>query len=396
MTHITIIGAGDVVQNRYLAAAAAVDQECDFKISDIVDVRPPSVLSTEFHSKGINTLVRFHQMMDKSPDSLIRLLDQEGLSSSPTIIATPSLFHIPYGLALLERGMTVCIEKPFAACQSQVAQFDKVIEKRGTDRLFLLGYYAIEKGLAAFALGNSGNVPRAYLDLLEPSIEPQFVTEIRASLGQVKQIRGVLLEGAGTAGSLDHRSWVLTHSSGGNTVETFYHLVCMVLPFLGDKSRVKIADVQLSRHRLTAQRFHEDFGEQAAETFTAAKLYADKSIEARLVCAKYVPESLHQRWMEIEFENGRAFADFESGTLQIEGQDFHLLIGLRHKTKYFTQFALFAEKIHNPLLRTEYVLFRDALLLTLEIRERGLEYGLNDYDTEDITRESVNRQLEYC
>lgn len=393
MTKITIIGAGDVVQNRYLGAAKAVNQEYDFNITDIIDVRSPSTLSSELYSKGLDRTIRLHQLLDTSPDGLIHLLVNKGLSAHPVIIATPSLFHVPYGFALLKHGMKVCIEKPLAVNELHVTQFDQAIQQLGTDRVFLLGYYALEKGLAAFVLANSGNVPRAYLDLLEPSLDPQQIAEIRSCLGQVRQIRGVLLEGAGTAASLNHRSWVLTNASGGNTVETFYHLVCMALPFFGDKSAIKFADVELSRHRLTSQWFYKELGEDAAETLTVVKLYTDESVEARLVCAKYVPKNLHERWMEIEFEHGRAFADFESGVLQIEGRNIQLSIGLRYNTKYFTQFALFAEKLHNPSLRTEYTLFRDALLLTLQIRTRGLEHGYNDYDTEDITREFINMRL---
>jgi hypothetical protein len=285
------------------------------------------------------------------------------------------------------------MKRPFAAERSQIIKFDKVIRELGTDRLFLFGYYALEKGLAALVLASGGNVQQIYLNLLVPAVEPILIAETRASLGRVRQIRAVLLEGHGTVGRLDHRSWVLDPSSGGNTVETFYHLVCMALPFLGHRSQIRISAVRLARHRATARWFHEWSGKEAAETLTAAQLFANESVEAHLVCAKYVPESLHERWMEIEFDNGRAFANFETGSLDVEGRDLNLSLTLKHKTKYATQFVLFAEKLRAPHLCTEYTLFRDALLLTLNIREWGLERGLSDYDTEDITRERLEGML---
>jgi predicted dehydrogenase len=393
MTNITVIGAGEVFWNRYLKAASIVGKEYCFNISDIVDIRPPSAILAETDINQFDTTIYAHQLLDQTPDGLIRLLEYKDLSSHPVIIATPTLTHVPYASALLKHGMTVCVEKPLAANREHIDQFDKVVKELGTDRLFLLGYYALEKGLAALVLANSGNVPKPYLNLLEPSVEPHLIGEIRASLGKVRYIRAVLLEGAGTAGRLNQRSWVLDQKSGGNTVETFYHLICMVIPFFGNGNQVKISHAELARHRATDQWFCKESGEQSAEALTAVHLSTDDAVEARLICAKYVPENLHERWMEIEFENGRVFADFEQGTLSIEGRDMQLSFALRHKTKYSTQLTLFAEKLHTPNLRTEYRLFRDALLLTLEIRQQGIENGLYCYDTEDITREWLNKML---
>jgi predicted dehydrogenase len=393
MTDLTIIGAGEVFRNRYLAAVSEVRKQYSLVISDIVDSRSSSTILAEIQSQEFDFPIRIHQLSDTTPEGLVNLLKRENLFNNPVIIATPSPVHVPYALALLEQGMTVCIEKPFAASRMQVSQFDQVITQLGTDRLFLLGYYALEKGLAALVLARGGNVPQSYLNLLMPSVEPQLIAGIRSSLGKVRNVRAVLLEGSGTAGRLNQRSWVLEPSSGGNTVETFYHLVCMALPFLGDRNGVRISNVELARHKPTSQWFFEISGQQTAETLTVASLYTDDAVEARLVCAKYVPENLHERWMEVEFDNGRAFADFESGNVDIEGRNLKLSLNLRYPTKYVTQFALLAEKLCIPHLITEYELFRDALLLTLDIREQGLQNGLGKYDTEDITRDRLEAML---
>jgi predicted dehydrogenase len=394
MIEITVIGAGDVFRNRYLPAVAAIGERYNFTIEDVVDIRPPSKIIAEIQHNMLDATICAHQLLDSTPYGLVELLDQENLLGHPVIVATPSPFHVPYAVALLKRNMTVCIEKPFAAHRSQVSEFDKVIGELGTDRLFLLGYYALEKGLAALALAKGGNEHhQVYLDFLSPAIDPRFIAETRASLGRVRQIRAVLLEGSGSAGRLDHRSWILNPSSGGNTIETFYHLVCMALPFLDDYRKVQINSVKLARHRATVQRFYEQSGQEASETLTIAHLSTGSDAEARLICAKYVPESLHERWMDIEFDHGRALVDFENCTLKVEGRDLNLSMELRYKTKYATQLALFAKKIRTPRLRTEYTLFRDALLLTLDIRECGLEHGLHDYDSQDLTRSRLEDWL---
>ena len=97
--------------------------------------------------------------------------------------------------------------------------------------------------------------------------------------------------------------------------------------------------------------------------------------------------------MEIEFDHGRALADFEACTLEVEGRDMNLALRLSRMTKYATQFALFAEKLRAPRLRIEYELFRDALLLTLDIREYGLERGLHEYDSDSLTRSRIADML---
>ena len=387
MTKITVVGAGDVFQNRYLTAAAAIGDKYDLAISDVVDIRPPSEVMAEIRHNNTGAVVCAHQLLDVTPQGLINLLDRRHLLGQPVIIATPSRFHVPYAAALLKRGAKVCIEKPFAAQRLQVVEFDRLVRKLGTDNLFLLGYYTLEKGLAALVLAGDDNPHRQiYLDHLLPAVEPRLIAETQAGLGHVRRVRAVLLEGHGTAGRLDHRSWVLDPSSGGNTVETFYHLMCMTLPFLGNHGEIHITGVELARHRATARWFHEWSGTEASETLTVAQLSTNLGAEVRLVCAKYVPESLHERWMEIEFDHGRALANFESCTLEVEGRDVYLSMGLRCMTKYATQFALFAEKLRTPRRRIEYELFRDALLLTLDIRKYGLERGLHDYDSEDLTR----------
>jgi hypothetical protein len=90
--------------------------------------------------------------------------------------------------------------------------------------------------------------------------------------------------------------------------------------------------------------------------------------------------------MDIEFEHGRAFVDFENCTLKVMGLDFDLCLSLRFKTKYATQFALFAEKLQNSSNPTEYAIFRDALIMTFDIRDKGLKSSINKYDSGDLAR----------
>ena len=65
--------------------------------------------------------------------------------------------------------------------------------------------------------------------------------------------------------------------------------------------------------------------------------------------------------------------------MKIITKNTELSFELRYNAKYATQFALLADKIRKPQIPAEYLLFRDALLLTFDIRDNGLKQDFFDY-----------------
>jgi predicted dehydrogenase len=386
VTALTVIGAGDVVRKRYAEGMAALGSKPPLHIAAVIDVRPPQDIGWAGQSS------RVLQLTDQSPDGLVALLRSNGLAESPAIIATPTAFHVPYALALMGLGMKVAIEKPFALNREQVRQFDEAIGRTGSRDVFLLGYYALEKGLPLFCLGLAGAAPDVYLDQLQPRVQRSRLEKLRRDLGRVRSIRAVLLEGRGDAAQLDHRSWVLDARNGGNTLETFYHLVCMTSAFVNIE-RARILSTALASHRETAEHYRQQTGLPAAETMTLAALASEEGASVRLACGKYVSERVHERWMEVTFEHGTAVADFERCVVKVRGPNGELQLGLKNEVKYATQFALLQEKLRDGAMRTELQLFRHALLSTLAIREHGARQALATYSTEDITREAIDAAM---
>lgn len=389
-----IIGAGDVVQSRYVDGLRVMRERDILGVGCIVDVRPSNEVRVSLAGLDVFETADVCQLEDASPYGLVELLRRLDLLGRPVILANPTPFHVPYASALLDQGAFVGIEKPYADNTAAIANMDATVKRHGTGRIFLFGHYALERALALRVLGAGGKVDRTYLDSLTAELSHDDWYEIRHQLGNVRRIWGRILEGRGKAASLDHRPWVLSPTGGGNTLETFYHLSCMLLWVLPSE-RIHIREVTLMRNHEANERFRAQYGTDASETFTAVSLRVGNLVEANLIAAKYVPERLDRRSMLVEFEHGTAFVDLKTAVLRI--QSTHTIdIALKWPQRYATQFQLFVEKVRCNSAPSEFDLFRQALLLTLDIRKEGLAKSrgkISEYATEDIDEQFVARWL---
>lgn len=389
-----IVGAGDVVQSRYVHGLRVMHERDLLGVGCVVDVRPSSKVRCALAGLDVFETAKVRQLKDASPYGLVELLRGLDLLGRPVILANPTPFHVPYASALLDQGAFVGIEKPYADNTAAVTSMDATVKRHGTGRIFLFEHYALERALALRVLGAGGEVDRIYLDSLIPELSHKDWYEIRHQLGDVRRIWGGILEGQGKAASLDHRPWVLSPAGGGNTLETFYHLSCMLLWVLPSE-RIHIREVILMRNHEANERYRAQYGTDASETLTAVSLRVGNLVEANLIAAKYVPESQDRRWMLVEFEHGNAFADLKAPSLRI--QSTHTIdIALKWPQRYATQFQLFVEKVRRHSAPSEFELFRQALLLTLDIREAGLAKNkgtISEYATEDIDEQLIARWL---
>lgn len=393
MKNITVIGAGEVFFNRYLPALMASPSKSNFAISDIIDLANAIDVSTKIRNLYPSINIRTHALQSVDPLELFSLLEQNSLTRSPILVSTPTNFHVPYASILLSAGMSVCIEKPLAATSQHLYQLDSLLNQQGFEKLFLFGYYALEKGLPLLIFARSGLAPHNYIEQLFPCISAIEISDLRNSLGSLRRIRGVLLETTGQAGSLNNRAWVLDPVNGGNTVETFYHLICLTLPFFNQNEYLSISNVSLGVDRKTDIWYRKEYGRAAAETYTSASLISNTGVEISLACAKYVPVQMNQRWISIDFDEGFVFMDLEASVLSVESKTGSYSIGLKSNVKYETQFILWSQKLHNPSMYVEYDLFRRALLLTLSVRSKGDLSLLRSYDEDILAKVGLERVI---
>lgn len=393
MTYLTVIGIGDVVRNRYISALKTEIIRNDLRITNLIDIKPKSEILSDSKQKLLSKSC-FYQLPDTNPETLLSLLEEKGLSDQPVLIATPTKFHVPYATKLLQAGISVAIEKPYAVNFKDINIFDTFVCKNGLRNVFLFSYYLLEKGLPLFAISKGKEIHPAYLPYLTPSVGINQLAQIRAALGEIKNIYGVLLEGIGSSGSLQHRPWVLDPTSGGNTLETFYHIMSLIIPFIKSSKPVKIEEVNLAIHKKTKHYYKENYGSQPAETLTCAKIRINEICKARLICGKYVSPEAHQRWIAIEFEKGRLFADLEEKKVIVYNNVGILKLNLKYKEKYVTQFCLFRDHLSNPKAPVEYKLLRNALELTLELRDIGLRNPIHEYSESDVNQYYIEEYFE--
>src|SRR5712692_4962869 len=106
MRAISVIGGGQVLREKYLAALAE-DGDIGIRIADVVDTRPAAEVEREWRPSTHG--LRIHTLTDSSSEGLVRLLKDKGLLLQPAIIATPTKFHVGYAMALLAAGLTIGI-----------------------------------------------------------------------------------------------------------------------------------------------------------------------------------------------------------------------------------------------------------------------------------------------
>lgn len=385
------IGCGEVFQRCYVVGTKHLPQERRLRFTLMADVVTEEELRRRFHRDILGYDFTVRQLLPPCEESLRSLIRESTFRDLPILIATPTQYHVPYAKVVLEENHFCAVEKPIAACTEHVEQFQELINKYGTDRMFLFAYYLLEKGLPLMVWARQGRVDPFVRTLVTFNGTLLDWTEARLALGEVLEIYGVILEGKGPAGQLEQRRWVLEPNNGGNTVETFYHLVCLSSVVVGLECSPLICNVRLARH----DRIKRELGHDAAETLTWATMKAGAGVKIELIAAKYVPPRLHQRWVVVKCERGLVRMDLETQRLEIRTDRDHVSSNLRYPERYVTQFMLLIEKLNRPKLPIEDTLLLQALVKTLEIRNTGLQAGIESYVEEDIEPYYISNEMSH-
>ena len=382
---VAIIGAGDVLE-RYVSGMDALEVHPPLQISDVIDIVPPEILEERCAQAGCSPKVRVHQIQQEDTYSLQKILGR--IAPAAVIISTPPSFHVKYALPVMEKGMLAAIEKPYAAKEEAITSLDGYVEKAGTEKLFLMGYYALERGLPFLVLARGGQVDTVYRDCVLPTIPAEEWEDMRHRLGRLRFISGCLLEGRGRKARLDDSYWVLHQDSGGVTLDLLYHLLCLSLAWAGPH-RIGVKATQLLVERQVREEYRGKTGREPAETLVTTE-FSMNDTPVLLMAGKYVNEEVDQRWLRAEFEHGLVVMDLESVTMTVQSDWRQRIFQLRNMNPYVTQLRLLGRKLVFPELPPELLLFRSGLRTGLKIREVGLSMGIQPRETKAITVEQVD------
>jgi predicted dehydrogenase len=349
------VGCGRIFRERIVPAINVLAQERLLTVSHVVDVMPPDAVAQALDELR-SARPRYHRI-GEGPGNLAQLLQRPELRAQPVLVATPTPRHPEHACAALVAGCPVALEKPLAANVNGLREIESCLARHDERLLFPLGYYLIEKGLPLLALARRGALSPTQLGCLR-GIAPEDWNELRSRLGAVSSVTAMLREGA------DLREWVWSDDSGGLTLETFSHLVAMVLPWLDE---LTLDEAVIGRTPLAPT--------GRTENVVFAAFHGPNQEPVRLACEKWCPDHLLSRWLRVDFQHGSAMMDLEGETLTVQVGDRQWNARVSARIKYEAQLRMFVAKLDDLDEPTELAIGRRSVHLSSLVREHALRSG---------------------
>lgn len=344
--NITIIGAGDVVENRILPALIKSNFYKKSQVSVASDrINPDFKAYLKRHKISYFEARAPHDKKELSFSQRNKI--RQDISnfvakrSSYAIIATPTEEHFPYMTTLAKKEITFAIEKPIIGniAELQAIQaYGKDIMSRG----FLLSYYWLEKALPLnYFLTLNANY-RDFLDIQTGNNSKSFISQnilayIRQRLGQPKHVSISFFE------DQDQRQWALLKETGGFYYETFIHPITLLYHVLGKD--LPTSSMELNWYNTEGA---IDFFSHNQQALGANFIHLKSTTSACTIdirAGKFTGQK--KRQMHIEYESGHINVDLDNMSCNIcwSGDEQYasttIKIKKEHKNPYDTQMRLF-------------------------------------------------------
>lgn len=372
--NLCIVGAGEVVRDRYSRGLNTSHNKSVFCVRWLYDVLP--------EIEALPTLKYFpdavYRQIPLSITEASHQIIKEVPSNAVIIIATPVHLHIPYALNFLDKFHLVAIEKPATNSKEEYHALEQMCYQCGCS-WFPLAYYLIEKALPYLILMQKEFRIKPYLDLIEPQFEPERLSELRKDLGSPRKFIGCILEGIGSAGTLNNRKWVLTPEGGGNTWETLFHLSSLVA--VTPEEALEPCAIAQSRRGIVRSIISElNIPPHELEDTANLVNFNVGQLSAIIFSAKYLSTASHQRWLRLECDGGEVVVDFSNASMVVETKNDKIHTQLIDPTPYHTQFALLSAKVINPDMPLPWDVYREAFKINKQIYDCAQQKVPQDYE----------------
>lgn len=276
--YITILGAGDVVQNRLLPA---IKKYIGDKLIVIFDPE----ITTEHKEliKGKKGMIQY-----KVPDNS-RIIDNDILNSHILWIATPSHLHLKLIEQWIERGVFIVVEKPIISLKSEQRTLEHFMASNAWNRVFSLSYYYLEKALPLTYLFNPYSFYEKYLSF--NGKERAEILGVFANVGKITDVELFLFE------QQDNRTWLADDKNGGQYLETFIHLALLNHMIFGIDRHFTNLTWKIGDYKQKLGTYIECHGKDNNANF---HLYMGKFMPEKKRCGRIVYE---EGILNIDFEN---------------------------------------------------------------------------------------------
>jgi|GEM_PF-2671648 len=352
--NIVHIGAGEIFNKRYIDAYRELQKENIINLVNVYDIKCYDDVESNIDIEDIYMNISDIKDIDKTMEYYSEY------KNIRFIIATPPTNHRFYIDLLLQKNFIIGVEKPISANEKDILYFNSDNFKNlYSDKIFLFQYYALEKAFPLVYFRYFGLLSCVQKELVSRDNEFDAL-ELSGSLGKLESINAIIIEG------VDDRSWINENESGGQTLETFSHLLSISCLIGGD---LKLIDYRMGRS--------EDLPDNMSETVMFGEYSTADGVKVRLGCAKWQPKHMQQRWARLKYENGEAFMNFDTETLTIKTGRLILDVHMKFSTKYVPQMIQFIDFKVSEFYR---ILFDSSLHSTrLAIESRQYANSNSDF-----------------
>lgn len=328
--NITIIGSGDVVENRMLPGLEAI-----YKPSQIAIVSPN--INMEFKKDLLKKGILYKQI--HTTKDIVNFIKSR---SSFAIIATPTQYHYEYMTSLYQNNIHFAVEKPITHIKQHLVSLqenDVIMENN-----FLLSYYWLEKALP---LNFFLTLNPIYQELLKIQADDKKLDDIDANhiselhflklkLGKIKSIDIDLVEGDE---SDERAKWTFDTKNGGMVFETLIHPITLLCNLFDNYELIKFNKIEWLKSN-----------KKNSSNITGANIEGmhNNSI-FKISLDKYQEES-KKRGMNIDYENGNINLNLDNNTCIITSKDnkkITITINEEFSEKYEVQMILLDKFIQN-------------------------------------------------
>lgn len=366
MFEFIVAGGGEGTYKYLYPITQSVDPALEMKIAMIIDVLPKEKL----HPK-MQEIIEQENIAVFSPDKF----NPKTLVLQPYhvgAVLTPHDSHLHYMHLFASMGMPVYAEKPLVSTLAHLNKFLKMSSKE-LSRIYAAEYSTEGKALAF--LNSAGAISPD-----DPRIRYLYVPcgmrTLYSELGKLRHIDGKILEGEGTAGTADHRAWLLEGRHGGMIRDLFSHLFGSIYDANLVGSDMVNLKVKLGRYEKGMALGTWRRLKSAAEGETYAEITGNFVMpygmpSFRLEGGKYWPK--HDRRLILTFEHGYVAINYEKPfetTVEVGREKLtSSFIGKSYPTMAFMDFQRFvANESHGHIGRAvSIVRFNE------QARQAGLE-----------------------
>lgn len=312
--NLIVAGGGEGLYKNLYPSTQSTDPNLNMKIRAVVDIVPREKL----HPKTIEILgkelVDYIQADDEHGHKKIIATD---LKNTAAIVMTPNDSHLAYTEFFASViGIPVYIEKPAVTSLKDLQKFLEAARKY-PQLIYAAEYCTDGKALALLLAGGTikDSDPRARYLKIEPEINREELSRIfLKELGRPKEIRGKMLEGEGTAGTADHRMWLLDGIHGGMIRDLASHIFGPLYDIGFASSDIIEPKVELGKYESgeSLGTFRPLTNPKEGETYASieGKFIAPCGMPRfRFEVGKYWPRN--ERFLEIICENGYATLSYE-------------------------------------------------------------------------------------